>query len=285
MIIIDYSGIAIGTIVMEKLEINEDLIRHVILNRIKGFRKRFKDKYGEILIAAEGKKNWRYDVYPQYKAKRKSGRAESSIDWNEVFRITNLILEELRDNFHYKVMQVERCEADDIIAALVENTQEFGNYEPVMIVSADKDFSQLQKYNNVAQYSPATKKFIKEEHPRKQLIELILKGDQADGIPNVLSPDNSFVDNIRQTPLRQKKIDEIIADLEEGELLYAADWYRNYQRNKKLIDLSETPADLKKEIINNFETQGNKRPDGMKIMNYLMEKRCRNLLEDLGDFV
>ena len=248
MIIIDYSGIAIGTIVMEKLEINEDLIRHVILNRIKGFRKRFKDKYGEILIAAEGKKNWRYDVYPQYKAKRKSGRAESSIDWNEVFRITNLILEELRDNFHYKVMQVERCEADDIIAALVENTQEFGNYEPVMIVSADKDFSQLQKYNNVAQYSPATKKFIKEEHPRKQLIELILKGDQADGIPNVLSPDNSFVDGIRQTPLRQKKIDEIIADLEEGELLYAADWYRNYQRNKKLIDLSETPADLKKEI-------------------------------------
>lgn len=285
IIIIDYSGIAIGTIVMEKLEVNEDLIRHVILNRIKGFRKRFKDKYGEIVIAAEGKKNWRYDVYPHYKAKRKSGRAESSIDWNEVFRITNLVLEELRENFHYKVMQQARCEADDIIAALVENTQEFGNYEPVMIVSADKDFGQLQKYDNVAQYSPATKKFIKEEHPRKQLIELILKGDQADGIPNVLSPDNSFVDSIRQTPLRQKKIEEIMADLDEGELLYAADWYRNYQRNKKLIDLSETPQDLKQEIINTFNALGNKRPDSVKIMNYLMEKRCRNLLEDLGDFV
>ena len=285
MILIDYSGIAIGTIVMEKLEVNEDLIRHVILNRIKMFRKRFKDKYGEVVITTEGKKNWRYDVFPNYKAKRKSARKESSIDWNEVFRITNMILEELRDNFHYKVMKHDRCEADDVIAALVENTQEFGKYEPVMIISADKDFAQLQKYDNVAQYSPMTKKFIKEEHPRKQLIELILKGDQADGIPNVLSPDDIFVTEGRQTPLRQKKIDEIIADLDEGELLYAADWYRNYQRNKKLIDLSETPADVKKEIINNFESQETKRPDSMKVMNYLMEKRCRNLLEDIGDFI
>lgn len=285
MILIDYNGIAIGTIVMEKLEIDENLIRHVILNRIRGFRKRFKDKYGEVVIVADGKKNWRYDVFPEYKAKRKSNRKESSIDWNEVFRITNAIYDELIENFHYKVMKHDRCEADDIIAALVENTQEFGNYEPVMIVSADKDFAQLQKYDNVAQYSPMTKKFIKEEHPRKQLLELILKGDQADGVPNVLSPDDIFISEGRQTPLRQKKMDEIIADLDDGELLYAADWYRNYLRNKKMIDLSETPQDLKKEIINNFENQDNKRPDSMKIMNYLMEKRCRNLLEDIGDFV
>ena len=285
MILIDYNGIAIGTIVMEKLEVDENLIRHVILNRIRGFRKRFKDKYGEVVIVADGKKNWRYDVFPEYKAKRKSNRKESSIDWNEVFRITNTIYDELGEYFHYRTMKHERCEADDIIAALTENTQEFGNYEPVMIVSADKDFAQLQKYDNVAQFSPMTKKFIKEEHPRKQLLELILKGDQADGVPNVLSPDDVFISEGRQTPLRQKRMEEIIADLDDGELLYAAEWYRNYLRNKKMIDLSETPQDLKKEIINNFESQGNPRPDSMKIMNYLMEKRCRNLLEDLGDFV
>ena len=109
MIIIDYNGIAIGSIVMEKLAIDENLIRHVILNRIRMFRKRFGDKYGEVVITTEGQKNWRYDVFPNYKAKRKSARKESSVDWTEVFRITNMILDELRENFHSKVLQHERC--------------------------------------------------------------------------------------------------------------------------------------------------------------------------------
>lgn len=52
-------------------------------------------------------------------------------------------------------------EADDIINSLVEYTQEFGNYEKVMIISGDKDFAQLQKYSNVDQYSPITKSLLK----------------------------------------------------------------------------------------------------------------------------
>ena len=244
------------------------------------YRKKFGEKYGEVVITTDGMKNWRYDIYPQYKAKRKSSRKESKVDWKEVFRITNLIREEIAENFHYKVLQHDRCEADDIIAALVENTQEFGNYEPVMIISADKDFAQLQKYDNVAQYSPMTKKFIKEEHPRKQLIELVLKGDQADGIPNVLSADNVFVDGIRQTALRQSAIDQLTKD----PMSMGLEVYRNYQRNYKLINLSMAPAEYKQEIINNFESQ-QKSADKTKVMNYFMEKRCRNLLEDLGDFI
>jgi hypothetical protein len=281
MILIDYNGIAIGTIVMEKLAVEENLIRHVILNRIRMYRKKFFQQYGEVVVVADSKRNWRYDVYPQYKFKRKDARKESAIDWQEVFRITNLVREELADNFPYKMLQVEGCEADDIISTLVENTQEFGNYEPVMIVSSDKDFVQLQRFDNVKQFSPSLKKFYTENNPRAQLAELILKGDQADGIPNVLSADNCFTDGIRQTTLRQKAIDQLLEDPKS----MGDEIYRNYMRNKKLIDLSETPGHLKQEIINKFIDQGDKKENRKKVMGFLIEKNCRQLLDDIGDFV
>ena len=286
MILIDYNAIAISNIVTQKLAIDENLIRHMILNSIRMYRKKYLREFGEVVIASDSGRNWRFEAFPQYKAKRKEARKQSSIDWKEVFRITNKIFEELKDNFPYKVVVVNDCEADDVIAQLVVNTQvDFGHLEPVMIISSDKDFGQLQKYPNVRQYSPMLKKEIKIDNPRLQLVELVLKGDQADGIPNVLSCDDTFTQGIRQTPLRQTKIDEIIKDLNDGELLYAASWYRNYLRNKKLIDLTETPEHLKREIINKFEEQGDRSANKKKVMNYLIANQCSNLLGALGDFV
>lgn len=286
MILIDYNAIAISNIVTQKLALDENLIRHMILNSIRMYRKKYVREFGEVVIASDGRKNWRFEAFPQYKFKRKDARKESSIDWKEVFRITNKVFEELKENFPYKVVVHDNCEADDVIAQLVLNTQiDFGHQEPVMIISSDKDFGQLQKFANVRQYSPMLKKEIKVENPRMQLLELVLKGDQADGIPNVLSCDDTFVAGIRQTPLRQAKIDEIMKDLDDGELLYAASWYRNYLRNKKLIDLTETPDHLKREIINNFEQQGDRSENKKKVMNYLIANRCSNLLETLGDFI
>ena len=281
MILLDYNAIAISNVVTQKLDIDENLIRHMIFNSIRMYRSKYKDKYGEIVICTDGQKNWRYDVYPHYKFKRKDARKESKMDWNELFRITNMVLEELKENFPYKVIEHERCEADDIIAALCNFTNEgFGNYEPVLIVSSDKDFAQLQVFDNVAQYSPMKKGFIKEQHPRKQMVELVLKGDQADGIPNVLSADNCFVDGIRQTPLRQKAIEELTKD----PLSMGKEVYRNYQRNYKLINLSMTPDQYKQEIINNYEQQDVWSNRG-KVMPHLIAKRCRLLLENVGDFI
>lgn len=286
MILIDYNAIAISNIVMQKLALDENLIRHMILNSIRMYRKKYFREFGEVVIASDGSKNWRYDAFPQYKSKRKEARKESKIDWKEAFRITAKVLDELNQNFPYKVVMHDKCEADDVIAQLALSTQvDFGHIEPVMIISSDKDFGQLQKYSNIRQYSPILKKEIKVDNPRLQLTELILKGDQADGIPNVLSCDDTFTQGIRQTPLRQTKIEEIINDLVEGELLYAASWYRNYLRNKKLIDLSETPEALKREIINNFEQQGNKSDNKKKVMSYLIANSCVNLVEVIGDFI
>lgn len=280
MIIIDYNGIAIGNIITQKLDIDENLIRHMILNSIRMYRKRFHKEYGEVVIASDAGNNWRYKAFPQYKASRKTSRKESKMDWDEVFRITNMVYDELGEYFPYKTLKIDGCEADDIIAQLSINTQEFGKFEPVMIVSADKDFAQLQKYSNIAQYSPMTKKFIKEANPRKQLMELILRGDGADGVPNVLSGDNVFVEGTRQTPLRQKVLDELILDPK----CMGEEVYRNFLRNKKLIDLTEIPDSLRQEIINTFESQ-DKTGYSQKVYSYLVAKRCKRLIEDIGDFI
>lgn len=285
MILVDYNAIAISNVVTQKLEIEENLLRHMILNSMRSIRKRFSGKYGELVICCDGQRNWRFEAFPQYKHKRKEGRKESSIDWNEVFRITNMVRDELRDNFQYKVLWVNECEADDIIGYLSYRTQEFGQHEEVMIISADKDFGQLQKFSNIHQYSPMQSKFIQIDNPRLQLMELILKGDASDGVPNVLSEDNVFVEGIRQTPLSKKKMEEIITDYEEGELLYAASWYRNFQRNQLLIDLSKTPENVKQKIEEAYINEGDKSANKSKVLGYLMDKKCNMLLREIEDFI
>ena len=280
MILIDYNGVAVGNIITQKLDLDENLIRHMILNSIRMYRKKFGKEYGEVVIVCDNGGNWRKDVFPQYKFSRKAGRDKSTMDWNELFRITNLVREEIAQNFPYRVVHQYGCEADDSIAHIAFQTEEFGQHEPVMIVSADKDFAQLQTMKHVAQFSSMTKKFIKEDNPRLQLMNLILSGDGSDGVPNVLSDDNVFVEGRRQTPLSAKKKALLMEDIHAlGETVY-----RNYLRNKKLIDLSETPPAVIENIINNYNGQdpwANK----SKVFPYLVEKRCKNLIEVVQEFI
>ena len=58
--------------------------------------------------------------------------------------------------------------------------------------------------------------------------------------------------------------------------------YRNYQRNLKLIDLDQIPKEIRETIINNFKSQ--KLPMKMKVLNYLIKKRCNNLIEVVEEF-
>lgn len=282
MLIYDYNGIALGSIIVNR-DLNQDLIRHMILNTIRMYRVKFPRKeYGEVVIACDGANNWRRGAFPQYKANRRKSRDKSDFDWNEAFRILNEVREEIRESFPYKVVHIEGCEADDVIGTLVANTQEFGQYENVMIISADKDFAQLQRFDNVRQFSPLTKKFIDENNPKLRLLEHIIKGDAGDGVPNILSNDDVFVEGLRQTPVSKKKMEAIMADLEEDELLYAASWYRNYQRNRLLIDLTYTPDHLKQNILKEFE----KDPvgKGSLVLPYLINKKCKMLIEVAAEF-
>ena len=283
MILIDYNAVAIGNLVVQRLNVDENLIRHMILNSIRMYRQKFQNEYGEVVIVADGAGNWRRDVFPQYKHKRRKNREESSIDWNEAFRIINMVRDEIRDHFPYKVMHMPKCEADDVIAKLALETQEFGKHEPVMIISADHDFIQLHKYDNIKQYSPMLKKFVKDKNPRLYSMTHIFKGDGGDGVPNVLSDDNVFVDERRQTPVTKKKLD-VWLEAEDLQKVMGDTIYRNYLRNKKMIDLTETPDAIKEEIINSFESQDPKKNKG-KVFPYLVQKRCKRLIECVQEFI
>ncbi len=283
MIIVDYSGLAIATIVVNKVD-DENLLRHMILNSLRQYRVKYKKDFGELILAIDGKNNWRRGYYPQYKANRKKKREEDTFDWAKAFSIMHDIKEEILANFPYKVIEVDECEADDIIGELCANTQEFGQYEDVMIISADKDFLQLQRYPNVRQYSPLLKKEYKEDAPLVGLMEKIMTGDAGDGVPNVLSDDDVFVEGRRQTPLSKKKKEAIKEDLAEGELLYAASWYRNYQRNETLIDLTKTPDRLKKQIIEKYNSQDQWHNKGL-VFPYLINKNMKMLIESVEEFI
>lgn len=283
MILIDFSGIAIATIAVNKVN-DESMLRHMMLNSIRMYRTKFKKDYGEVVLAIDSGNNWRRNYFPQYKANRRKDRAESDFDWGEAFRILHLVQEEIKENFPYHVIKIDECEADDIIGTLVENTQEFGQYEDVMIVSSDHDFKQLQKYNNVKQFSPMMKKPVVEDHPKTNLTLKILTGDAGDGVPNVLSDDDVFVEGRRQTPLSKKKKEAILEDLSEGELLYAASWYRNYCRNETLIDLTQTPDRLKEKILEEYKTQDPLKNKGL-VFPYLINKNMKMLIESVEEFV
>lgn len=281
MILLDYSQIALSNIIVQKLN-DENMIRHMILNSIRMYNKRYRDEYGQMVICADGMNTWRKDFFPYYKAKRKKNRDSSNQNWDEIFRILHLVRDEIRDNLPYKVIHLEGVEADDIIASLVMETQEFGKDEPVMIISSDKDFIQLQRFKNVKQFSPIQKKMVTDKNPRTYLWNHIMRGDTGDGIPNIISDDDTFVSDKSQTPLRQSKIDYWIESSDNLKEVMDETTYRNFQRNKRLIDLTDIPEHITQLVINTFVEQ----PIAMKmkVLNYLIKKRCNQLIEVVEEF-
>jgi len=280
MILVDMNQISVASVMMhlhmtKQTAPDEDMVRHMILNSLRMYRMRFCDEYGELILCYDSKHYWRRDYYPEYKHSRKKGREKSTNDWDAIFEVLNAVKAELKEFFPYKFLEVYGAEADDIIAVLVGEL-EFDNGK-TLILSGDKDFIQLQKFRNVTQYSPITKKFVNGVDPDIYLSEHVLKGDSSDGVPNVLSPDNTFVDGIRQKPLSRKKIAAMIdGNFPNDEVK------RNYQRNKKLIDLKESPPELFTEILKAYQEA----PEGdrSKLLNYFTQKRLRNLVESIGEF-
>jgi len=280
MILVDMNQISVASVMMhlhmtKSTKPEEDMVRHMILNSLRMYRMRFCDEYGELVLCYDSKHYWRRDFYPEYKSNRKKTRDSSSNDWDAIFGVLNAIKAELKEFFPYKHLEVYGAEADDIIAAL-SGELEFDNGK-TLILSGDKDFIQLQKFSNVTQYSPITKKFVNGQDPDDYLKEHVLKGDSSDGVPNVLSPDNTFVDGLRQRPLSKKKIAAMVEGVFPNDEVK-----RNYQRNKKLIDLKESPPELYLECINAYQEA----PDGdrSKLLNYFTQKRLRNLVESIGEF-
>ena len=270
------------TLSRDNMDLSEDLVRHMVLNSLRGHNKKFRKEYGEMVIACDSKNVWRREVFPNYKAGRKANRAKSEHDWDAIFSMLHNIKDEIRNFLPYKVIEIETAEADDIIATLVNRLQRRtgpNHAKKVLILSGDKDFIQLHN-DNVRQYNPVLSKFVgKGETPSIYIKEHILKGDRSDGVPNVLSDDNVFVEGRRQRPLSKKKIE---AWVNEVFMTFTEEEQKNYSRNRKLIDLSCIPPELEAKIMNEFNDVKVASRD--KILNYFITKKLKTLIEVIDEF-
>jgi len=284
MILVDMNQVTLSNLMVQiggKSTVDPDLVRHMVLNSLRSYRTKFTEEFGELVLCYDNKTNWRRDVFPNYKYSRRKDRKSSKLDWNAIFDTLHLIRDELTENFPYKVLEVENAEADDIIASVVFHVaSEPKNYEKVLILSGDKDFIQLQKHNFVSQYSPIQKKFMNGENPTTYIKTHILQGDRSDGVPNFLSPDNTFVDELRQKPISKRKLETWI-DLEPEDFCNE-NMMRNYHRNRTLIDLDYIPKEIVERCIQTFIDTPYK--DRKNLLNYFVKYRLRNLTENIGDF-
>ena len=279
MIIVDINQIMISNLMVQingrnAVELSEDLVRHMVLNSLRAHNKKFRKEYGQMVIACDSSNVWRRTAFPNYKAGRKENRAKSEHDWEFIFDVLAKIKKEIKDFLPYKVVAVESTEADDIIATLCKRTN-----EKVLILSGDKDFIQLHN-DRIKQYNPVLNKFVgKDENPVIYIREHILKGDRSDGIPNVLSDDNVFIEGRRQTPLPKKKIE---AWVNEVVPTFNEEQQKNYERNRQLIDLNYIPKEIEDNINREFDNVEVATRD--KILGYFINKKLKTLIESIDEF-
>ena len=287
MIIVDLNQIMISNLMVQLNSRNteplsEDLVRHMVLNSLRAHNKKFRKEYGDMVIACDSKNVWRREVFPNYKAGRKANREKSDHDWDAIFTILHNIKDEIKTFLPYKVIQIETAEADDIIATLIKKIKKIiapERKKKVLILSGDKDFIQLHG-PNVKQFNPVLNKFVgKGENPSLYIKEHILRGDRSDGIPNVLSDDNVFIEGRRQKPLSKKKINSWV---EEVFMTFTEEEQKNYDRNRKLIDLSCIPQELRDKINNEFNDVKVASRD--KILGYFINKKLKTLIEVIDEF-
>ena len=298
MILVDYSQVSLAAILTFQRELKgtesevKNLIRHVTLSTLKSYKKKYGGEYGELVICCDGRKYWRKEAFAHYKASRKKNRDASDLDWKLIFDTLTEMREDIAAHFPWRVIHVDRAEADDVIACMskwlqtnqlkVEGLME--DPQKVLILSSDKDFKQLQVYDNIKQWSPMQKKYVTatKSELKAWMIEHIVKGDAGDGVPNILSPDDIFLqEGVRQKPVSAKRLEEFVT------LGFDAcrndDERRNWHRNSTLVAFEHIPEDVNESIVDAY-LNNKPRGDKMAVMNYLIQHRCRLLLDELDDF-
>lgn len=287
MILIDFNQVAISNFyqnmksVKEGDEVQPDLLKHMILNSLRMLAAKYKQEYGEVVLACDSN-SWRKEYFPYYKHKRYEKKKSDKVNWDRVYNIINELLGDIEENFPYKVIRVNGAEGDDVIGTLV---QHYYTYEKIMIISSDRDFVQLQKYPNVRQYSPTQKEEVTTENPLRDLKQKIIYGQDKDGIPNFRSSDDVFATDARQKPIRKDKLEEwldkpiweIQREEKDGDQIK-----QFWDRNRKLIDLDYIPEKVQEEIIDRYNRPTNN--DKNALMSYLQSQGYKNLLKQIEDF-
>lgn len=166
------------------------MVKHNILQELFEISQEHKSNFGELVICLDKSADgyWRRDFYPGYKNRRKASRDESEINFVEVFAEIDALTDQIKNNLPWKVVEVPKAEADDIMLVLA---REYNRFEKILIHSPDKDMIQAQRdTENVYQYSALTKKWLvpenKHDHMDHWIQEHVCLGDASDDVPKVV---------------------------------------------------------------------------------------------------
>ena len=253
---------------------------HITLNSVK---KAWQDFNGSHVIFCLEGRSWRKDYYPPYKAQRAAARAahtekeadEEKIFWEAFDTFKDFIIEKT----NCTVMQNPRLEADDLIAGWIQSHPNDNH----VIISTDTDFVQLiapnvKQYNGVMEttithegiFDAKGKRVIDKKtqepkaipDPEWLLFEKCMRGDTSDNV-------FSAYPGVR-TKGTSKKVGLTEAFEDRGARGYAwnnlmlqrwtdhnGDEHRvleDYERNRRLIDLTHQPEDIKEIIAETIAT-------------------------------
>jgi len=265
---------------------------HITLNSIK---KAWQDFGGSHVVFCLEGRSWRKDYYEPYKRNRSDARAaltvkeqeEDQLFW-ESFDMFKTFIEE---KTNCTVLQHKELEADDLIAGWIQSHPS----DKHVIISTDSDFYQLIS-PNVSQYNGVQEHHITYEgvfdkkgkmvidnktkepkaipDPKWLLFEKCIRGDSSDNVfsayPKVRK--NKLEDAFKDKDNRgfawnnlmlQRWVDH---NGEEHRVL------EDYERNRRLIDLSEQPADIKEKIFgtikDNIEKEKNVSQVGIRLLKF-----------------
>lgn len=299
MILTDFSAVAISALVhsaiKEKQTLDENVVKHITFSTFRNIHKKLGNKFGEHLLLCDDR-SWRKDEFEYYKANRSNKDDDDGpIDWQLIFRQMEEIKEAFDKHFPFHVIQQKGAEADDLIAIFAKQAK-----ENVCIVSRDHDFFQLQRYPHVVQYSSIDKRFLKTEDPIDFRIRHIIGGDSGDGVPNILSDDDTFVNPYkRQARMTEKRLAECL-EWAKNNFIDAPEKYiiakktkkapekycnikKNWARNKNMVDLINLKPWLQ-ESVDKYYTQDKKKVTKNDTANYLASKKMIGLMGKISDF-
>lgn len=255
--------------------------RYILLNQIVLIKTKLQPT--ELILAIDSS-SWREKEFKYYKAKRKLDREnQKDFDYEEFIQTANQFIEQIESTFPYKVIKYDNAEADDVIGVLATLFAE--QNKNCTIVSRDKDFKQLLKYNNIKFYDPIDKEFKEVKDPFGFLFDHISGGDTSDGIPNILSDDNTFVDSTKRQKRMTKKVKEQINDLGIEKYCIENGLIQNYERNKKLIDLSKIPEDIVEGIKYEYNNAKPQKPNFMKVAAFFKKYKIKSLEDKVDQFL
>ena len=232
---------------------------HGVTNMLSKLLRTYNPSYLCVIFDAKGK-NFRHEIYDQYKANRSSMPIELS---QQVSPIINLI-----KSLGIKILQVPDVEADDVIATLA--SQKYTDNIKVLISSGDKDLAQLVNsrvtlINSMDEKILDTNGVIKKfgVTPEKIFDYLVLVGDASDNIPGVdkVGPKTavSLLDKYDNLESIIQNIDNIKGKVSE-----------NLSKSKDSIAIAKKLVELKKDVDINLDPE-----------KYIISKRDESTLSDL----